>query len=85
MVEASSTISAPSSRPIYDPVIGATADAGIVERDSLQPGVAVAGPAVIVEPQTTTVLGAHHHAVMQPDGTLRITRTPETGTAGEDR
>ncbi|MEM7273526.1 MAG: hydantoinase/oxoprolinase family protein [Actinomycetota bacterium] len=66
-------------RPIHDPAAGgadgATVEAAIVPRDGLSTGDTVAGPAVIVEAQTSTVLGTHHLAVVQGDGTLRITRT----------
>ena len=65
-------------RPIFDPVTGHDLDSGIVERDGLQTGDVVSGPAVIIEPQTTTVLGSHHQAVMQSDGTLLVTRTSES-------
>lgn len=69
------TASGPRTRPVYDPVLGADSDAAILERDQLAPGTAVAGPAVIVEQQTTTVLAGHHRAVMQPDGSLLVTRS----------
>jgi N-methylhydantoinase A len=62
---------------MYDPVDGATSAATIVERDELQVGATVAGPALIVESQTTTVLGASHRAVVQTDGSLRISREQE--------
>ena len=75
MQGANSTVTADNTRPIYDPVTGSTSDAAIVARETLSPGSAVSGPALIIEQQTTTVLGAHHQAVMQTDGTLRITRT----------
>lgn len=75
MQDANSTATADNTRPIYDPVTGSTSDAAIVARETLSPGSAVSGPALIIEQQTTTVLGAHHQAVMQTDGTLRITRT----------
>ena len=71
-----------TTRPIFDPVAGKMADSAIVERSNLIPGNAVSGPAVIVEDQTTTVLGSHHTAVMQPDGTLLVTRGNGTGIAG---
>ena len=61
-------------RPIFDPVGGETVDSAVVERANLVPGDAVTGPGVIIESQTTTVLGSHHTAVMQSDGTLRVTR-----------
>ncbi|MEM7093048.1 MAG: hydantoinase/oxoprolinase family protein [Actinomycetota bacterium] len=67
------------SRPMYDPTTGATTDAAIVERTSLEPGSAIAGPALIVEAQTTTVLGSRHQAIAQHDGSLRITNVSTDG------
>lgn len=63
-----------ASRPIFDPVTQETVESGVIERTSLAPGDSVHGPAVIIEQQTTTVLGSHHLAVMQSDGTLLVTR-----------
>ena len=74
LTSATSTVEAATTRQIFDPVSGEMADSVVVERDDLSPGDAVAGPGVIVEEQTTTVLGSHHTAVMQPDGTLLVTR-----------
>ena len=71
---ATSTVEAAATRQIFDPVNGEMADSIVVERNDLSPGDAVTGPGVIVEEQTTTVLGSHHTAVMQPDGTLLVTR-----------
>lgn len=68
------TIEPTTYRPIFDPVSGETVDSAVVSRSDLTPGDAVSGPGVIIEPQTTTVLGSHHTAVMQSDGTLRVTR-----------
>ncbi len=67
-------VAARTTRPIYDAVTGTRRDASVVERADLMIGDGVHGPAVIVEPQTTTVLGSHHQAVMQVDGSLLITR-----------
>ncbi|MFV1992041.1 MAG: hydantoinase/oxoprolinase family protein, partial [Acidimicrobiales bacterium] len=75
-----SSTSHPSDTPhrqMYDPVVANNTSAAIVQRSDLVPGVGLQGPAVIIEPQTTTVLGSHHHCVMQPDGTLLITRIGE--------
>jgi len=73
--------SAPSSatRSMYDPATDARRDAVVIHRSALTAGEGVPGPAVIIEDQTTTVLGAHHLCTMQTDGSLLITRT-----AGED-
>ncbi len=78
LVAETSTFEPTDHRDIYDPVSGTDQSSAIVQRGDLHVGDAVAGPAVIVEPQTTTVLASHHRAVMQTDGTLLITRT--TGT-----
>ena len=51
------------------------------ERNELAPGDAIVGAAIIIEPQTTTVLGSHHQAVLQSDGSLLITRASNGGQA----
>ncbi len=71
---AQNTVTASVSRPIFDPVTQETVESDVVERTSLSTGDCVRGPAVIIEQQTTTVLGSHHIAVMQTDGTLLVTR-----------
>lgn len=75
MLRADQEVAAPMQRPMFDPVEGHNVDAGIIERSALSSGDAVKGPAIIIESQTSTVLGSHHEAVMQSDGTLLITRT----------
>ena len=69
-------------RPIHDTTTDEFVEAAVVERDDLQPGDRVKGPAVIVESQTTTWLTTGHQAVLQADGCLRVTRQP-TETEGE--
>ncbi len=61
------------TRPLFDITSDAMVDGAIVERASLSAGQRVNGPAVIVEPQTTTVLGSTQDAVMQADGCLLVT------------
>ena len=63
-----------TDRDLYDPVAGAVISAGVVDRADLGRGDVVAGPAIIVELQTTTILGSHHTAVVESDGTLHVTR-----------
>ena len=65
------------TRPIHDTTTGAFVAAAVVERDALRAGDCVAGPAAIVEPQTTTWLAAGRQAVLQADGCLRITSCEE--------
>jgi N-methylhydantoinase A len=71
---ATALVPAATTRPMYDTVTGTRSDAAVVERAEMATGDGVRGPAVIVEPQTTTVLGSHHQAVMQVDGSLLISR-----------
>ena len=63
-------------RLMFDTAAMAAADGSVVERSRVGVGQRVAGPAAVVEPQTTTVLSSAHTAVMQPDGCLLIRRRP---------
>ena len=63
-------------RPMFDAAAMAAADGSVVERSRVGVGQRVAGPAAVVEPQTTTVLSSAHTAVMQPDGCLLIRCRP---------
>ncbi len=67
-------VASSASRPMYDPVTDDLKESTVIYRDSMTAGAAIAGPAVIVEDQTTTVLASHHLCVMQPDGSLLVTR-----------
>ena len=69
------------SRSVYDPAVGARVAAALFERDALAVGDTVAGPALITEDQTTTVVGSQHTAVVQPDLTLRISRSDRDATS----
>ena len=73
-VEPASTAVPVLSREMYDPALDARVPAGVFQRSELAPGDLLAGPALIVESQTTTVLGSHHRCVVQADDSLRITR-----------
>ena len=67
------------TRRLHDPGTGASpagvVDATVVQRHDLGPGRRVDGPAVVVEPQTTTVVPSGRHATCAADGSLIITRT----------
>ena len=69
-----------AGRGVYDPSTGGRLEAGIVERAALVAGEQVRGPALIVEEQTTTVLGPHHTAVVAADGTLVIGSQADSAT-----
>ncbi len=69
---------ADADRTAHDTATGRDMPTAVVERDILNPGDTVAGPAVIVESQTTTVLSSHHLAVVDGDRSLRIRRQENT-------
>jgi N-methylhydantoinase A len=58
---------------------GAAVAAGVYERADLKPGARVDGPALIVEPQTTTLVSADFVAEVGGDGSLILSRTLATG------
>ena len=51
----------------------------VVERDAVGSGAALEGPAIVVEPTTTTYLDAGHKAEVHETGCLIITREPANG------
>ena len=57
-------------RPVTCDVDGTTKQAAFVPRDSLQPGDRVCGPALITEPQTTTLVSADFSAHVDAIGNL---------------
>ena len=61
------------TRALFDPVQGATSEAGVVLRKSLTPGDTITGPALITEDETTIVVPASRTAIARPDGTIDIT------------
>ncbi|TIR21496.1 MAG: hydantoinase/oxoprolinase family protein [Mesorhizobium sp.] len=63
-----------TTRAVFDPATGAPQTYGIVERDTLCAGDHVAGPAVIVERETSTVVTTSFDAVIQSDGAILLTR-----------
>ena len=60
--------------PLFDPTRQAVAPAARQAREALAPGQTLNGPALIVEAQTTTVVGAGFHAVKSADGDLVLRR-----------
>ncbi|MDR5759481.1 hydantoinase/oxoprolinase family protein [Caballeronia sp. LZ035] len=61
------------SRKIFDAALSRFVDAAIVERASLKVGESVNGPAIIVEPETSTLITSSFNATVQPDGCLLAT------------
>ena len=61
-----------AKRPVFDPASGAFADAAEVARDGMNAGDTVAGPAAVVEAETTVIVPASRQAIRQPDGCIDI-------------
>ena len=74
MLAAQDRAEASLHRPIYDPVGAAFEDAAVIERAALSPGMAMEGPAVIVESETSIIVPNDFEVVMQADGCLLLTR-----------
>ena len=62
------------SRQVFDPAKQEFVEAGVYERADLSPGARVAGPALIVESQTTTVVTSVFDAHIDPRGYIVLTR-----------
>ncbi|WP_440981471.1 hydantoinase/oxoprolinase family protein [Shinella sumterensis] len=69
-----SAVCASTARAVFDPASGKTLETAIVPRETLSPGARVAGPAVIVERETSTVVTSPFDAVIQIDGTILLVR-----------
>lgn len=61
-----------SERRMFDSQDGVFHQASIVARSSMQPGDWVAGPAVITERETSTIITASREVIMQADGCLLV-------------
>lgn len=68
------TVEPAATRAVFDPATGAMQTYAIVERDSLLAGDRVAGPAVVVERETSTVVTTPFDAVVQGDGAILLLR-----------
>jgi N-methylhydantoinase A len=62
----------PKTRRIFDAALHRFVEAAIVERASLKVGESVTGPAIIVEPETSTLVTSSFDAMVQPDGCLLV-------------
>jgi len=61
-----------ATREIFDPALARFAQADVVARAAMGPGVTVQGPAAITEDETTIILPASRTAICQPDGCIDI-------------
>ena len=68
-----------AARRIVDTSTGKPLTAAVFDRDRLRPGQTVAGPAVIVEAQTSTVVPPGYTLACDPFGSLILERTAENG------
>lgn len=60
------------TREIFDAALNRFVEATIVERATLPVGTCVRGPAVVVEPETATLITSSFDATVQPDGCLLV-------------
>ncbi|HXZ06740.1 MAG TPA: hydantoinase/oxoprolinase family protein, partial [Paraburkholderia sp.] len=81
LVEGRDPAKAQKTRKIFDAALHRFVDAAIVERDSLRLGERVIGPAIIVEPETSTLVTSSFDATVQPDGCLLVTSKALTARA----
>ncbi len=61
-------------RPVFDPETGEFVEVAIYERPALKPGAAFPGPAVIVEDETSTVVGRNFDARIDAFGYIEMIR-----------
>ncbi|HTQ32980.1 MAG TPA: hydantoinase/oxoprolinase family protein [Stellaceae bacterium] len=61
-------------RPVFDPETGEFIEVGIYERPALTPGATLQGPAVIVEDETSTVIGRNFDARIDAFGYIELSR-----------
>lgn len=72
IAEAARDVAAETRRETFDARASRFLETAVVVRASLRPGDRVAGPAAIVEDETTTIVTAAQDAVMQADGCLLV-------------
>ncbi|MCG8407074.1 MAG: hypothetical protein MI923_17905, partial [Phycisphaerales bacterium] len=66
-------------RSFYDAALRETVEAKEVDRAALLPGMKLDGPAVIVEPETSTIVTSAYSAVGQGDGSVLLLRKGDNG------
>ena len=62
------------TRQFFDAALRSVVVAKEIDRDQLQPGQSVEGPAVVVEDETTTIVTSAYRLIAQGDGSLRLIR-----------
>jgi len=61
-------------RPVFDPETAEFVEVAIYERPTLSPGARLPGPAVIVEDETSTVVGRNFDARIDAFGYIEMVR-----------
>jgi N-methylhydantoinase A len=64
-----------AKRSVYEPALGRTTEFAVYQRNDLAPGDELAGPALIEEPQTTTVVPASFAAYIESGGMIVMERS----------
>lgn len=61
-----------TTRSVFDPALACTVEASVIQREELQAGQSVSGPAMISERETTIIIPSSRIAVTQKDGCIDI-------------
>jgi N-methylhydantoinase A len=70
-----------ATRPVFDPAGGEIREFGLFDRAALMPGDRIAGPALIAERETTTVVSPAFDAIIDAQGFIVLTRNSKGGRA----
>ena len=76
-VDSENIVMTDSKRVVYDPAKGTEVEASVFQRENLNPGDCVMGPAIIDESQTTTWISSEKKSSTQKDDCLLITKKTE--------
>ncbi|WP_038051094.1 hydantoinase B/oxoprolinase family protein [Thioalkalivibrio sp. ALJ1] len=80
---AASVGAAPEADCVPMVVAGTCRDVPLYRREVLQPGMRLAGPAIVIESTATLVLEPGWDGQIEPDGTLRLERAEASGRSAE--
>ncbi len=71
-VKATGSAQADGERDLFDPALGKAVTGPVIDRESLTSGQTIAGPAVIVEDETTIILPSSRKGISTADGCIDI-------------
>jgi N-methylhydantoinase A len=63
------------SQPVRDTTTGAVSDWAVYDRAALAPGVTIAGPAIVAEDETSTLIGSGWMAAINRLGYIELLRS----------